>query len=210
MPQQNKVEKDMKEKILLILFLLLSLTTGMNAANSARQTLDKAAAKVPLSSGAYATFSVSGNNIHAMQGTIAIKGNKFNASTGNAIIWFDGKTQWIYNKKSQEVNVSSPKGSQIASMNPYFFLTLYKKGYSLKQTNTSNGYTIYICGGNKGGIKEMYVTVDKQYNIKNIKIKQGQQWITITVKGLHARKYTDSTFRFNAKDYPKAEVIDLR
>lgn len=199
----------MKRLLYIVLLYTISLCTCFAANSSARQTLDKAAAKVNLSKGAYADFSISSSKIGTQSGSIAMKGNKFNARTGSTIIWFDGKTQWLYNKRNEEVNVSAPKSSQLASMNPYYFLTLYKKGYAMTQSTTSGGYNVHLTG-KSNSIKEAYILVDKQYNIKQIKIKQGQQWVTITVKNLRSKSYSDSAFRFNAKDYPKAEVIDLR
>lgn len=195
-----------------IALFVMTLTAGVMtsfAASTARKTLDNAAAKVNLSKGAYATFTIKGASFGTQSGSIAMKGNKFNARTSSAIIWFDGKTQWVYNKKSEEVNVSSPKSSQLAGMNPYYFLTLYKKGYKMSQTASVQGYTVHLSNG-KAGIKEMYVTVDKAYNIKQIKMKQGQQWVTITVSRLTSKSFSDASFRFNAKEFPKAEVIDLR
>lgn len=195
--------------LMLLTAVLFSYTATTFAANTARQTLDKAAAKVNLTKGAYASFTLSGGSIGNQNGSVAMKGNKFNARTKNAIIWFDGKTQWLYNKKSQEVNISTPKSTQLASMNPYYFLNIYKKGYKLSQTITANGYNVHVYDG-KAGIKEMYVITDKQYNIKQIKLKQGTQWLTININSLSAKNYSDSAFRFNAKEFPKAEVIDLR
>lgn len=200
------------KKILVDLMILAALfftSVAAYAANTARQTLDKAAAKVNLSKGVIISFTMSGGSIGTQSGSMAIKGNKFNARTKSAIIWFDGKTQWLYNKKSQEVNISTPKNAQLASMNPYFFLTIYKKGYELSQTTTANGYNVRVYGG-KAGIKEMYIQTDRQYNIKKIKLKQGGQWLSITINDLTHKSISDSAFRFNTMEYPKAEVIDLR
>lgn len=194
---------------LIILATLLFTGIAAYAANTARQTLDKAAAKVNLSKGISASFTISGGSIGTQSGSVAIKGDKFNAITKNTIIWFDGKTQWLYNKKSQEVNISTPKNAQLASMNPYFFLTIYKKGYKLNQTANANGYNVHAFDG-KTGIKEIYILTDRQYNIKKIKLKQGGQWLSITINNLTHKTISDSAFRFNAKEYPKAEVIDLR
>ena len=59
---------------------------------TAKQVLDKTAATVSNKAGASASFTIKGNNMNA-SGTIAIKGKKFHASTPQATIWFDGKTQ---------------------------------------------------------------------------------------------------------------------
>lgn len=199
----------MKRFFFILSLYIVSLCTCIATNITARQILDKAAAKINLSKGIYADFSISTGKVGTQNGSIAIKGKKFNARTSSAIVWFDGKTQWLYNKKNEEVNVSTPKSSQIASVNPYYFLTLYKKGYTITQTSTGNGYKVHLVGKNNS-IKEAYIHVDRNYNIKQIKIRKGQQWITITVRNMRYKPYADSTFRFNSKDFPKAEIIDLR
>ncbi len=199
----------MKRFFLILSLYIVSLCSCVATNISAREILDKAAAKINLAKGIYADFSISAGKAGTQNGNIAIKGKKFNARTSSSIVWFDGKTQWLYNKRNEEVNVSTPKSSQLASVNPYYFLTLYKKGYTMTQTSMTNGYKVHIVGKNNS-IKEAYIQVDRNYNIKQIKIKQGQQWITITVRNMRTKSYADSTFRFNSKDFPKAEIIDLR
>lgn len=201
----------MKKNIVILIITLLTTISAMaaNTSNVARKTLDKASAKIGLTKGVSANFTISGGKLGKQSGVIAVKGNKFNARTNSAIIWFDGKTQWLYNKKNDEVNISTPSPSQQHSMNPYSVLTLYKNGYTMSQTNTASGYQVHLTGQKKS-ISEMYILIDKQYNIKQVKIKQGQQWVTITISGFTHKSFSDADFRFKAKDYPKAEIIDLR
>lgn len=204
----------MKKLILIIVSILFTslLTNAASSTTQARKTLDKAANKVALSKGASAQFTISGNSFGKQSGTIAVKGNKFNARTDKAIVWYDGKTQWLYNKKNDEVNISTPSATQQQTMNPYHVLSLYKKGYNMTLSNTANGYQVHLTAQSKNGrnIKEMYILIDKQYNLKQVKMKQKEQWITITVSALKQQQFSDNSFRFNAKDYPKAEIIDLR
>ena len=199
----------MKKILLLLITIFATVTVSADNSAEARRVLDKAAAKVSIKSGATANFSISGGKIGTQSGTISIKGNKFCARTSNAIMWYTGKTQWVYNKKSDEVNVSSPSASQQQQMNPYTFLTLYKKGYTMSMTNAASGYQVHLTGKGKS-ISEMYVLVDKSYTIKQVKMKQRNGWTTINISNFKSASISDAAFSFNAKDYPKAEVIDLR
>ena len=83
--------------------------------------------------GATANFKMSSPKFGSASGSITIKGNKFNARTPQAIVWFNGKTQWSYMKKTNEVNVSNPTQAQQMSMNPYTFIHIYKTGYKSTQ-----------------------------------------------------------------------------
>lgn len=204
----------MKRLISSITIICLTAMMAFAAGNTsaeAKKILDKAAAKVNLSKGATANFSISGGKIGNQSGTISIKGNKFQASTATAIVWFDGKTQWTYMKNNDEVNISTPNAAKQASMNPYTFINIYKKGYNLSVENTASGKQVHFTAQNKNAsIKEMYVLVDKNYNIKQVKMKQSAGWYSISISNLTSKNLSDSAFTFNTKDYPKAEVIDLR
>lgn len=197
----------------LILYIVALLTIFPLVADAAKKQsgtaiLDRVASKINISKGASMSFSISSAKIN-QSGTIAVKGTKFCAKTSLATIWYDGKTQWTYNKKTDEVNIASPSASQQQSMNPYTFLYLYKKGYSNTVETTKNGYVVHLVGKGKS-ISEMYVTVDSRYNLKQIKMKQGNNWMTISVSNVKNVNLSDSAFRFNSKEYPKAEIIDLR
>ena len=200
----------MKKLSLVFMLMLMSISIYAQNAAQARKILDKTAAVIGRKGGASANFTVSGKYGNS-SGTISIKGNKFNARTPQAGVWFDGKTQWTYMKKSQEVNISTPTEAQQQSMNPYKFINIYKNGFKLGVKNVSGGWQVHLYATNqKRTIKEMYVTIGKNYYPKTIKMRQSNGWTTINVSNFKPKNLSDSMFRFNAKDYPHAEVIDLR
>lgn len=203
----------MKTTMKIFVALIMSLATlTISAANTsaeAKKVLDKAAAKVNLKNGAQMNFSISGSKIN-QSGTITVKGNKFNARTANAIVWFDGKTQWTYLKKNEEVNVSNPTAAQIAQMNPYSFINMYKSGYTLSLTKAASGNQVHLVAQGTKKIQEMYILVDSNSNIKQVKMKMSGQWTTINISNIKAVSVGDGAFRFSATEFPNAEVIDLR
>lgn len=200
-----------KNLIITLLLTLVSTLSFAQNATQARSILDKAASVVGRKGGATANFSISGKYGNS-SGTIAIKGNKFRATTPDAIVWYDGKTEWTYIKKNEEVNVSTPTEAQQQAMNPYKFITIYKNGFNLSMTSTAQDHNIHLVAQNQSRtIKEMYITVDKRTNLpKQVKMRQQNGWTTINISNFKAADQSDATFRFNAKDFPRAEVIDLR
>lgn len=198
--------------IALIAICAFTATISANAnSNEAKKVLDKAVSKLNIKGGTTASFSITGNKIGTQKGSISIKGNKFHASTASAIVWYNGKTQWTYVKKNEEVNVSIPSAAQQSSMNPYTFVNLYKKGYSMQLNKTASGNQVHLKAQNqKASIKEAYILVDGNNNIKEVKMRQASGWVTISISNIRQKSLSDATFTFNAKDYPKAEVIDLR
>lgn len=201
----------MKKTLLIALTIFAAIMPS--AAQNAKKILDKTASVIAYKGGASANFSISGSGTAATSGRISIKGNKFQATTPVATIWFDGKTSWTYMKKNEEVNVSNPTASQLAAMNPYSFINLYKSGYSYTAKSEGSNYEVHLKATNKNkGIKEMYITVNKTSYVPSLirMCRSNNTWTTIKVSNFKRANLSDSMFRFNAKDYPKAEVIDLR
>ena len=198
----------MKRLCFLITTVLLCTTTF---AQTAKSVLDKAAANISVKSGVQASFKMSGS-MGTTSGTIAVKGKKFHATTPQAIVWFDGKTQWTYMKNNDEVNVTTPTEAQLQAINPYNFINIYKKGFKLSAKEVNNSYEVHLVPNKKEQkIQEMYIIVDKSsYHPTHVKMKQKDKWSTIIISDLKTATLSDDLFQFNSKDFPKAEIIDLR
>lgn len=191
--------------------LMMLLMTVASYGQTAKQVLDKAATAVSHKSGITASFNLKGGQMND-KGTISIKGQKFRATTPDAIIWFDGKTQWTYLKKNDEVNVSSPKESELQNLNPYNFIYLYKKGYNSTLTKENGNYVVHLTATNpRLTAREMFITINlKTYIPSQIRVKHKKGWNTIDVYNVKKANLSDAEFHFNSKDFPQAEVIDLR
>ena len=193
-------------KITMLALLMAVASYGQTA----KQVLDKAAAVVSNKKGAQASFTISGQNMNA-SGTIAIKGKKFHATTPQATIWFDGKTQWTYMKNNDEVNVANPSESQLAAINPYNFIYMYKNGYNYTMEKKGGNFVVHLTATGKKSIQEMYLTIgQKSYTPSQVRYKTAKGWTTIEIRNFKAANLADGMFRFNSKDFPKAEIIDLR
>ena len=191
--------------------MMLLLCVGAKA-ESAKSILDKAAATVSNPGGVQANFQMISKQFGNTSGSISIKGKKFHASTPQAIIWFDGKTQWTYMKNNDEVNVSNPTEEELQAINPYNFINLYKKGFKLSSKKVNNSYEVHLkATDKKRKIQQMYIIVDQNsYRPTHVKMLQNGKWSTLIINGLKATTLSDGLFQFNAKDFPKAEIIDLR
>lgn len=195
----------------IVFTMTLLLATIAVYAQTATQVLDKTAQKLTAKSGVKADFKASTPQ-GSITGTIAVKGNKFMATTQHTKVWFDGKTQWTYLTRNDEVNISNPKDSELQSLNPYNFINMYKKGYKSTMRKDGSSYVVHLTADTKAKkVQELFITVDsKSYNPTQVKMLQGKKWTTFDVTNLKQEKLPDSMFRFNSKDFPTAEVIDLR
>ena len=72
-------------------------------------------------------------------------------------------------------------------------------------------FVVHMTATGKKSIQEMYLTIgQKSYTPSQIRYKTAKGWTTIEIRNFKAANLADGTFRFNSKDFPKAEVIDLR
>ena len=199
------------KKIVFALTMLVVCATAM--AQTPKTVLDRTAAVISNPGGITATFKMTGGMGNA-SGTIAVKGKKFQASSPVATIWFNGKTMWTYVKANEEVNVTNPSADAVAKMNPYAFLSFYKKGYTVKMgKGTAKEHEVLLTGKSGSPYTNVVVRINKSTQYPTfIKMTSSKGAVT-TIRCnsfLKNQKYKDSTFQFNKKNYPDAEIVDLR
>lgn len=205
----------MKVKRIFLCTLLCIVSFSMVCAQSeqkARKVLDKAASVLKEKGGASANFTISSKKMGTVKGAIALKGNKFKTKTTVATIWYNGKTQWTYMPKNDEVNVTTPTKAQQQTMNPYAFINLYRNGYKFNMTQKGNNYEVHMVSQKQNNnISEVYVTLNRtSYVLSHIRIKNGNEWTNISISNFKTQKLSDNLFVFSQKEYPNAEIIDLR
>ena len=215
----------MRKYIFSVLIALLSLPViAQQQQSQAKAVLDRTADAFRKAGGVKADFVVkavtNGLAEGAENGTIQLKGEKFVLKTSDVVTWFDGKTQWSYVAKNDEVNVSSPTQEELQQINPYTFLYMYQKGFSYKlgTTKTFRGKAVWeviLTAKDKKQELEritLFVTKDTYEPLYILLQQRGQQTRNeIIVTSYQTRQnYADSVFAFDRKQYPGAEIIDLR
>lgn len=212
----------MRKIIGLLCLLWVGLAYGQ--APSAVSLLDRAAAHYEASNGMRATFVLhdrveAASTADRVEGSIDMKGDKFVLRTPGMITWYDGTTQWIYVEHNEEVNVSTPKGEELQWTNPVWLLRMYKKGFTPTlqgESTTVNGkaaYEIELQPKKGGDIRAVFLQLEKNSGLP----------ASIRVEGKNGRMHTirisdveeglnqpDRFFVFPEKEYPDAEVVDLR
>lgn len=216
-----------KLKITRLSILLLCLLLGFNlegGAQNATSILDKAASAYENSNGLKAYFTMQTRSdvqkvSESFDGTIDIKGDKFVLKTPDMITWFDGTTQWSYVERNEEVNVSTPTGEELQTTNPALLLRSYKKGFSatLKGESTApNGkaaYDIELTPKKKSDIIRVELQIEKFSGLPASIAVFAKNGLSNTIrigKMETGVNQPDSFFVFNEKDYPDAEIVDLR
>lgn len=224
------MERERKIKIwrrIAFVGLLLCLLFGVRVISRAQSPvsiLDKAATAYENSNGISASFTLNTRSdvqkmSESFEGMINMKGDKFTLTTPDMITWFDGKTQWSYVERNDEVNVSTPSGEELQFTNPAILLRVYKKGFTPKYIGESTAatgkaaYDIELTPKKKGDIIRVELQIEKSSNFPATIKVEAKNGITNTI---HISKLKtgvnqpDDFFVFKEGDYPDAEVIDLR
>lgn len=199
-------------RTLITTFILTFTVTIANAADNAVKILDKTAAAFKSAGDVKVGFelSTSGGSTH---GTLMLSGRKFQCSTGGSIAWFDGKTLWHYSKNNDEVNVTYPKAADLARMNPYSFISMYKSGYKCSMgKSTSTCFEVLMTGNNSTAYRTVVIQINKKtHQPTYIKLQTAKSSTEIRVNSfVKNQKHPASVFVFNSKEYPSAEIVDLR
>ena len=215
----------MRKYIFSVLIALLSLPViAQQQQSQAKAVLEKTAEAFRKAGGVRADFTLKAVNDGHLEGRengiIQLKGEKFMLKTSETTTWFDGKTQWSYMVRNDEVNVSNPTQEELQQINPYTFLYMYQKGFSYKlgATKTYRGKAVWevvLTARDKKQELEritLFVTKDTYEPLYILLQQRGQQTRNeITITSYQTKQnYADQVFTFDKKQYPNAEVIDLR
>mgnify|MGYP000786345150 FL=1 len=215
----------MRKYIFSVLIALLSLPViAQQQQSQAKAVLERTAEAFKKAGGVRADFTLKALNDGRLEGrengVIQLKGEKFMLKTSETTTWFDGKTQWSYMVRNDEVNVSTPTQEELQQINPYTFLYMYQKGFSYKlgATGSYRGKAVWevvlTARDKKQELERITLFVAKDtYEPLYILLQQrGQQTRNeITITSYQTKQnYADQVFTFDKKQYPNAEVIDLR
>ena len=201
----------LKNKFIIALFAFLSaIGASAQQDQQARTILDRVASTYENSNGLQIKFK--GTQL----GTLWIKGERFVLECGGIKSWFDGQTQWSYVADNEEVNVSSPTYEELQVINPYVLATMYRKGFNyrydgIQKRSGQQGHEVILIPLKQQDIRNFILLIDKN----SIPV-----YIGIDMKNGHYEEFivthyepielADDFFQFNEKEYPNAEIIDLR
>lgn len=204
---------NMKKIIVSLCLLMVSAVTAWGQQDSkAVQVLDRLAEQFRKAGGVQITFG------GTQKGVLELQGNSFHLKNEDMESWFDGKTQWSYLLQNEEVNVSTPTPEEVQGINPYALLENYKKVFRCLYKGDARragrlGDEVVLIPMNGGEISMITFTVDKGKATPlyiGIELTSGDMQ-EIEVKDFRTGlKWETEHFRFDPKQFPDAEVIDLR
>ena len=208
-------------RILLFCATLLLANAQVAQAQNGTAALDRVVEKIRRSGDLSAAFTLTVYNalnepVDKQSGTIKLSGDKFYWTTPAMTVWYNGQLQWAYVKASEEVNLTEPTPAEIASINPYTLITTYKQNFNVKALKAKNSQqrVAELTPKKKGTqIDRVVLTVNaSNWMPQSFQIYYSDRThSTIALSRLvTGQNFSDATFIFDKKQYPKAEVIDLR
>lgn len=204
----------MMKKIVLFGLLLLATAFWANA-QSASEVMDMVVSKYTKSKNISATFALTSPQFNA-KGSIVMSGRKFRILTDDYKCWYDGKTQWVYSKATDEVNVLEPTQDELESYNPYAAIVEYKSNYDISlPAKTITSYRVNLKAKDKNAyITNLLLDVAKNtYMVMRVEVLMSDG-SSQTIMFSNYKKDTSvpaGTFKFDKTLVPAAtQVVDLR
>ena len=205
----------MRNKIILLVLLLLSLLTSVQAedtpnARQARRIFNQAYQQVFGEQGATLRYDVNIIGIYKTYGTIWYKGKKSKFVDAKMNSWNDGEPVYTIKKKKKEVESHSAKNNKSDKYSSKFKFEPENFDYSI--ANDERGLML-ILKAKKGakGIKEIHALVKRQsYEPISLRIKIAFIWTTINISNFKSGGITDEMLRFPAEKYKDYKFVDKR
>lgn len=203
----------MKHTLTIIVMLLAAFSA--QAAITASQVLSKSAQKLRSMPSLTADLSISGQQ-GSTSAKILLSGEKFAlTSSGAQSVWYDGKTQWVYNPQVDEINISTPSAEELTQINPFKIISSFQKWYTARLLNSdASTYEIELTPTDKhSDFNKLVITFSSATYLPVKVVLDTRSMGTATVKITNIKegaKVAASKFSPSAKDYPTTEFVDLR
>ncbi|MGN0035700.1 MAG: LolA-like putative outer membrane lipoprotein chaperone [Bacteroidaceae bacterium] len=206
----------------LALLLCLGLSETTYAQTDAYAVMDRAAEALRRDDGIRAEFNLqvveNGQAGASQAGNLLLQGEQFALQTDAASSWFDGQTLWSYAATSDEVYVSRPTADELQTVNPCLLLKHYRSSFSCRMGSrtTWKGQSVHEVvltpRTADTGFESITLLLSRQ-TLRPLCIDLTQAGLTtrLTIATYLVRQHFEhSTFVFDPKRYPKAEVVDMR
>ena len=190
----------------------------------AKKILDNVSAKFKSYKSVVANFTLKiENSAGKVQGTksgvVYMKGSKYRVNISGQEIYSDGSNIWTYDKSANEVQLTKfdPSANTITPQkmftNFYDKDFLYKLNSEVKQGNKIIQEIELTPVDKTKTFFKVLVDIDKvSKNIVSTKVfeKNGNRYVYVITNMKTNTNVPENLFVFDAKNYPKVEVIDLR
>lgn len=215
----------MKRLIVLYTILLMfspifaqrEINNGVVVDKQAEGIISKTSSKLKSESPISIDFSLStkeNRKSSSEKGSLTFNNNKYFASFIDNKVYCDGKSVWIYNKDTKEVNINNVDNSENDILNISKFVADANKNYRAKLIRQEKGnYVIDLLPKKKSDISKVRLLINKKssrINEMSLSYKSGNTYIYKITSYKVKVKTIDTDFVFQKKNFPNATIVDLR
>ena len=211
----------MKKLILLFIFHFSLFTFHFASAQDAMKVLDIAAERIRQAGNVKIEYKAGifagSTEKFSTTGTMWLQESKMKLDADGMTTWYNGKTRWCYVQESNEVNIDEPSKKEMAAMNPYTFMGIYKKGFKMTVKETvlrgEAVYEVYLKARYaKMEVKEVYVDIRKSdYQPLCVRVREDNDWQRVSILSFQGNvQLGDDFFTFPEANYPDVLKNDLR
>jgi outer membrane lipoprotein carrier protein len=214
------------KKFSLLLIIALALVSVNSSAQTSKDILDKLSAKAKTWKTITADFTstlkdTKANVNQKQEGTIKIKGQKYNLNLPQYVSISDGVTVWSYDKRANSCTIENLADVKDGAFDPSEMFTIWEKDFKheMKNTNaTVDGVAcyevhLYPINPKSKPYHTIVMYIDKgKMEVSKIVVKTRENSeISYKVKNFKTNVETpDTEFKFNAAKYPGVSVVDNR
>ncbi len=166
-------------------------------------------------------IEVPGEKKQIQKGKVSQAKNSYRLAMDQQTIISDGKTNWIYLKKNNEVQITNADPNDANGLlTPNQLLQLYKKGdylYAIIDKVSENGVILTQIEFKPVDKKSEYAKIRLEVNEKSQLIssvkafaKDGSRYTFAVTKHNTAAKHPEGYFSFDKSQFPGAHIEDLR
>lgn len=205
--------KNIKEIAMVVVMMIAGI--GSAAGQTADAVLKKVSAAITNAGGLSSGFSMTSGS-SALKGTLKSDGDRFSIETPTSSVWFDGKTMWTHNARTNETTVTTPTSTELAEANPLHLVKAYTGSFTaaFAKGQTKGSKTIVLTPKSKKlGYKSVHVTIPdgSSFPSQLVVIPSSGQKIVVRISSVKTRqKFPSGTFAYPSARYKGVEIVDLR
>lgn len=195
--------------------MMIIFGIGTMAGQTADAVLKKVSAAISNAGGLSSGFAMSSGGT-TLKGTLKSDGDRFSIETPSSSVWFDGKTMWTHNSRTNETTVTTPTATELAEANPLHLVKAYTGSFTaaFAKSQTKGSKTIVLTPKSKKlGYKSVHVTIPdgSSFPSQLVVIPSSGQKIVVRISSVKTRqKYAAAAFAYPSARYKGVEIVDLR
>lgn len=147
-----------------------------------------------------------GRTLQSNSGSLIVKGRLFRLNDQVTAV-YNGKTLTYYNPQDNTLNLSNPAEEELIQINPFVVINSARNYYNIQE----NGTQITLNPKKRGNIVKVTIQLDNRNKptFINVFMRDSSQ-LQIKMANQVQVNVSNSTFVLGKRQYPNAEVVDMR